>query len=421
MLKHHSLSQYFDKIFLLYIALLPSLLIYTTMSEKTIQNIVIVSLFVFFMWNRRIAWTRQIAAIWLLWVLYASWTCFAGWLVSGEVHGISFVKAALMLTFPVFIAWAQSVDFGLWLSRGFKFALLIGLFVSVYQVFVVHIHRANGDENALIFAACISVFGLFVLHQSLLKGGFSGHWFVVTAIIIVLSGSQGVLVSFVLSVLVLAFFVPRKSAFFSIVIPAFILIVIAVSVAGLLHKNIYIFEKNIKSFDVYQSYLDDFLNNDFTIRDVTSLASDNNSEAQYHLKDKYKNSLGYRIVFLRGGWEVFKQHPFIGVGMKYDTLRVGQALGVGSDLAVYSHVHNAFLQDMVTGGFVKLLLLLLILVVPVVFISIECSKDLFSLALVMTINFMMFGLTNVLFKEVKIAILYALVLVSLYSVCRKRL
>lgn len=421
MLKQNSLSQYFDQIFLFYIMLLPSLLIYTTMSEKTIQNVVIAFLFIFFVWNKQIVWTRQITVIWLLWVLYAAWTCFAGWLVSGEVHGLSFVRAALMLVFPVFIAWAQSVDFRLWLLRGFKLALSIGLFVSSYQVFIAHISRAKGDENSLIFAACISVFGLFVLHQSLLKKRFSGHWLVMTAIIIVLSGSQGVLFSFIMSVLVLAFFVPKKSAFFSIVVPAFVLVIIVVAVSGLLHKkNNNVFEKNIKSFDVYQSYLDDFLHNDFSTGEVTSLAADDNSDVQYHLKGKYKNSLGYRLVLLRGGWEVFKQHPLTGVGAKYDTLKVGQALGVGSDLAKFSHVHNAFLQDMVTGGIVKLLLLLLILVVPVVFFHVVKPRDMYSLVLVMTINFMLFGLTNVLFKELKIVIVYALVLVPLFSVSRKK-
>jgi hypothetical protein len=418
---YRHLYRHREKIAAWYLTFLPSLLIFTKLGERTYQDVVFAALIIFFLRNRRYTNAKAVWVIWSAWLFYAVWSLITDFIGSGAYHGGWFIRVELMLLFPVFVAYASQTDFAAWLLRGFKIALVSGTVVSFCQVVIFGNERAHGAENELVFAACISIYGLFVIHETLRRENeYAGIWVALTLSTIVLSGSRGVLISILGALLLLACCITRKQFLRSIVSPVLLLALIALPFAGRIPSRADFFlAHGCRQDDARRDFLRDFINKDFsTVRSPPPAAASarQNGLPARTLREEYKTSCGYRLVLLRGGWEVFLQHPFLGVGSAHDTLRAGQALGIGSDLTLYSHVHNAFLQDMVAGGIIKLGALLAVLFLPLFCLYKEQKKKEFTLLLITTVNYIIFGFTNMLFQLTTINIINTLILVYIFTV-----
>ena len=405
----------FEKVTSIYIILLPSLLIFTKLGERTYQDVVFISLIVYFVRKKEYFISKSVILVWASWILYELWGFFTDFLGSGEFSAGCFIRGELVFLLPVFLAWVARSDYIVWIVKGFKLALILGGVVSVFQVVVLGLSRAHGQENELVFASCLSIYGLFVIHETIVRHGKSaGIWVVLTLVPIVLSGSRGVVISLLFGLIALAFFIPKKEIVKSIILPMVAVAVIASGVfADRIFQRVSSAQQELVSIDENLGNLfADFIAADFaeTGQIKKELPTKDNDHTGV-LKEKYKTSIGYRLVFLRGGWKVFCEHPFFGVGNKFDTLRVGEALGIGSSLTLYSHVHNAFLQDLVAGGTLKLILLLLIIFTPIVILFFNKNNKEFSLLVVLGINYIVFGSTNMLFQLTTLNIINTLILV----------
>ena len=91
----------------------------------------------------------------------------------------------------------------------------------------------------------------------------------------------------------------------------------------------------------------------------------------------YQASTTYRGDYYRAAWEMFKSHPFTGVGIDrygeyYRTYRdIDAALRLGPS-SVANYAHNAFLQLLATGG----IILFLAYLVMIVFVALAAVKGL---------------------------------------------
>lgn len=405
-----------------YIVLLPSLLIFTNLGERTYQDVIFVSLIIYAIVKREYVFSKYITLIWLAWISYALWSCLTDYLGSGEFHAGWFIRAELIILLPIFLAWVRRSNYKDLLLKGFKLSLILGGIVSVSQVVVFGLARAHGQENPLVYAACLSIYGLFVVHESIIKQGQSaGIWVFLSMLAVALSGSRGVMFSFLCGLVVLAFFIPKKEIVKSLILPLLLMTILCAGLfADKIIPRINAVQNEIASIDNnnFNNLIDAFVTANFVDhlkgkepkQDLKSAG-----DRVGTLKKEYKTSLGYRLAYLRGGWLVFLENPIFGVGSKNDTLRVGQALGVGTELTIYSHVHNAFLQDMVAGGVVKLLLLCLIIFLPIACLYFMKKKQGFSLLLVISTNCVVFGTTNMLFQLTTINIINTLILAYVFG------
>ena len=91
----------------------------------------------------------------------------------------------------------------------------------------------------------------------------------------------------------------------------------------------------------------------------------------------YQASTTYRGDYYRAAWEMFKSHPFTGVGIDrygeyYRTYRdIDAALRLGPS-SVANYAHNAFLQLLATGG----IILFLAYLVMIIFVALAAVKGL---------------------------------------------
>ncbi|WP_372591431.1 O-antigen ligase family protein [Guyparkeria sp.] len=405
-----------------YIVAVPSLLFLTNIGEKAYQDAFFLVLLVHALFRGRADWSAPVLLIWSTWLAYLGWWALTDSLGRGAIDLDPFRTGLLMLLLPWLVGWARDENFRRPLRAGFRVALGIAAAVAVIQVFVLGAPRATGSENALVFAALVSIYGLFIVYEECVRGRGRGHpivWMVVALVPVVLSGSRTVMAA-LLILFLLMLFRYRRSVDFRTLIVSFVGATLFLAIfAGpqLASRVTNVVESLPTSVAEWQDFRDEFVGMDFV--EPKAEETEPSDEVSGSLKQSYKTSLGFRLVYWRTGWEVFLANPVFGVGSTQDMLEVGSVLGLGSFFHdQHSHVHNTFLQHLVTGGVPKLILLLSVLIVPLfVLKSGQAGRE---PILFITAGLVMFGMTNIVLELTVVTFIYTLVIAYLLTAGQTR-
>lgn len=402
-----------DRAPLAYLVLVPSLMFLTNIGERVYQDVFFLGLLIWAVLRRQADWSPGVVAIWLAWVAYVLWATLTDYLGSGVLTTDWFRGAALLMLLPWLVAWASRGEARAAISVGFRLALVVATVTALVQVYLLDVPRAHGSENANIFALLMALYGVFVIHEALRSGSrWLPVWIVFAFIPLMLSGSRTALVAFgLVLVFLLAIHrqrLPPKKAILGL---AGVAILFGVVGFPQLAERVDALRENLSTKQEEPAELwSDFVEMDFVVR----------GEEGVVLKSEMKSSLGFRLVYWRTGWEVFKAHPWVGVGSEGDMVAAGEVIGVGDRLGQrHSHVHNTFLQHLVTGGVPKLLLLLIVLAMPIFLLRHRGNRDGAWLLVAITLVASLAGLTAVVFELHQFTFIYALVLA--YALTGERL
>jgi hypothetical protein len=393
-----------------YISAVPSLLFLTNIGERAYQDAFFVVLFVYALVRGRADWSIPVLTIWGGWLAYLAWCVLTDSLGAGALFLDPLRTGLLMLLLPWLVGWARDDNFRRPLAIGFRVAVIVAAAVAAVQVLAFGAPRATGSENALVFATLVSIYGLFTVHEACVRErGRPMLWMLLTLIPVMLSGSRTVLVVllFVFSLLLIRH---RRSVDFRVLFAglAGAVLFLAVFAAPQIGSRVTDVLDSVPTSEAgWHRFREDFVGMDF----VEPVAGQGESagDLSHELKDSYKSSLGFRLVFWRTGWEVFLGHPLVGVGSTQDTLEVGRTLGLGTFFDDrFSHVHNTFLQQLVSGGLPKLVLLLAALVLPLVCLRPGPAGR--EPMLFITAALALFGMTNIVLELTVVTFIYTLVI-----------
>lgn len=402
-----------DRVPLAYLVLVPSLMFLTNIGERVYQDVFFLGLLIWAVLRRQADWSPGVVAIWLAWVAYALWATLTDYLGSGGLTTDWFRGAALLMLLPWLVAWASRGETRAAISVGFRLALLVATVTALVQVYLLDVPRAHGSENANIFALLLVVYGVFVIHEALRCGSrWLPLWTVFAFVPLVLSGSRTALVAFlvVLIVLLLSYRRHLNSARIMVGLGGVMVLVAVIGLPQLTERAEDLREDLSAGEDGAPGLWHDFVAMDFSLPDGEI----------HRLKPEVQTSLGFRLVVWRTGWEVFKDHPWVGVGSKGDMVAAGEVIGVGDRLArQYSHLHNTFLQHLVSGGVPKLSLLMVALASPILVLWRFGNRSEAWLLVAITLVASLAGLTAVVFELHQFTFIYALVLA--YALTGERL
>lgn len=381
-----------------YILAVPSLLFLTNIGEQAYQDAFFVVLFVYALIRGGADWSAPVLAVWGGWLAYLAWWVLTDSLGAGTVFLDPLRTGLLVLLLPWLVGWAREDNFRRPLRIGFQVALVVATAVAVLQVLFFGEPRASGSENELVFALLVAIYGLFTVHgECLRERGRPILWMALTLIPVTLSGSRTVIAATLLLFL-LMLVRHRRSVNFRVLIGALTAAALFIAIfAGpqMASRITDVIDSVPTSQAEWQNFRGEFVGMDFVESGV--------------LKESYRTSLGYRLVYWRTGWDVFLENPVLGVGSTRDTLEVGRTLGLGTFFEDrHSHLHNTFLQNLASGGLPKLILLLAVLILPVVVLrrgSTERESVLF-----ITAGLVLFGMTNIVLELTVVTFIYTLVI-----------
>lgn len=393
---------------LLYVVLVPSLMFLTNIGERVYQDVLFLGLLIYALRRCQVDWSIGVISLWGAWIGYVIWATLTDYLGSGQLTTDWFRGAALLMLLPWLVAWVGRAEVRTALSVGLRLALVVATVTAVVQVYALDVPRAHGSENANIFALLMALYGVFVIHESLLRASrLTPVWVFLAFVPLVLSGSRMALVSFFVVLLVILFVhrhrVPLKPLLAGLV--GVVLVVGLIAGPKFVERSGILFTHVAADSEGSRSLWDKFVNMDFVDRGMAG------GGETLSLKREFRSSLGYRLVYWRTGWEVFRAHPWLGVGSEDDMVAVGQMVGLGDRLAQrHSHVHNTFLQHLVSGGVPKLLLLSLVLILPLLVLWRRASRDAVWLVFFVTFVASLAGLTAVVFELHQFVFVYTLIL-----------
>ena len=304
-------------------------------------------------------------------------------LFSNQVYELAhFIPRDLHFLFAPFIALAlykAEINFNC-LLLGCKVALLT-LGIIVFQDFLIGVERPSGIMNAGVFGnLAVSIFFIafvFFQHESLKQKIFTFASLLSGLFIIVVSGTRGAWLSFLLlSVVFIYFFYKQKtkltkqSKFFTVLIVAVI-----ISIIG--------FNQTLKD------------RSQLAYKEVLTFISGDYSS--YYSK----SPVGLRLEMYALSIEKIDDVPFFGHGYRTSNTIVFEGTTSGS--YTYNHLHNAFLTNYFNGGVVLLVALLLLLFVPLkIFLTANRQNrenPLFVSGILLTIGYASFGMVNILFGD----------------------
>ncbi len=127
----------------------------------------------------------------------------------------------------------------------------------------------------------------------------------------------------------------------------------------------------------------------------------------------------------QGAWVMFEEHPFTGVGRaNYNkALRAMVARGdIDPAVENFQHAHSEMLHALATQGIPGLLALLCLYAAPLLFFNRQLNTQgphrPYALAgLLMTLSYIDFGLTQVMFSHHVPSAFYALTICTLTGIC----
>lgn len=393
---------------LVYVSLVPSLMFLTNIGERVYQDVFFMGLLIYAISRRQADWSPHVVWIWAAWLSYVIWSTLADYLGSGHLTMDWFRGAALLMLLPWLVVWARGEKERWALSFGLRLALLIGAAVAMIQVYGFDVPRAHGSENPNIFALFMLMYGVFAIHESLRAGSrFTPVWVLLAFVPLLLSGSRTALLALAVVVVVMLW-IHRRQLRSRKMVAGLSVAAVAAALVGLpqVVERSQLFVGDLSADGAeFGTLWRGFVEMDF----VTS--SGGTGQEGPALKPEFKTSFGYRLVYWRTGWEVFHSHPWTGVGSEDEMLAVGEKLGLGERLAErHSHVHNTFLQHLVTGGVVKLSLLVIALTIPLVSLWRRGRERWMTVAFV-TIGASVAGLTAIVFELHQFVFVYTLILV----------
>jgi len=393
-----------------YIAAVPSLLFLTDIGEQAYQDAFFVVLFVYALIWGRADWSTPVLAIWAGWLAYLSWWVLTDSLGAGTLFLDPLRTGLLMLLLPWLVGWARDDNFRRPLRIGFRVALALAMAVAVMQVLVFGALRATGSENALVFAALVSLYGLFTVYEECVRErGRPILWMLLTLIPVTLSGSRTVTVVLLFLFLLLLFRYRRSVDMRMLLVGGVVAALFLAIFAGpqIASRVTSVIDSVPTSQTEWQNLQDEFVGMDFV--EPGSGQGERADGTSGVLKESYRTSLGFRLVYWRTGWEVFLAHPVLGVGSTQDMLEVGSTLGLGTYFDDrHSHVHNTYLENLVSGGLPKLVLLLVVLVLPVIFLRPGPAGR--EPILFITAGLFLFGMTNIVLELTVVTFIYTLVI-----------
>ncbi|MFO7807721.1 O-antigen ligase family protein [Guyparkeria sp.] len=399
-----------------YIVAVPSLLFLTNIGEKAYQDAFFLVLLVYALFRGRADWSAPVLLIWSTWLAYLGWWALTDSLGRGAIDLDPFRTGLLMLLLPWLVGWARDKNFRRPLRIGFRAALVVAMGVALVQVLVFGAPRATGSENALVFATLISMYGLFTVYQEFCREKGKGApllWMLLTLMPVVLSGSRVAIVALLVIFLLMLFRFRRVVNYRVLAAGSVGAVVFALLLAGgeLSSRISDAVESVPTSGEELQSFSNDFIQMDF-VREAQPTESP-------RLKPEYATSLGYRLVYWRTGWEVFRANPLLGVGSTEEMREVGRVLDMGTYFhETHSHVHNTFLENLVTGGLPKLALLLAVLALPIIFLRPGPAGR--EPILFITIGLVLFGMTNIVLELTVVTFIYTLVIAYFLAAGRPR-
>ncbi|MGM0517688.1 MAG: O-antigen ligase family protein [Pseudomonadota bacterium] len=393
-----------------YIVAVPSLLFLTNIGEQAYQDAFFVVLFVYALVRGRADWSIPVLTIWGGWLAYLAWWVLTDSLGAGALFLDPLRTGLLMLLLPWLVGWARDDNFRRPLGIGFRVALIVAAAVAVVQVLAFGAPRATGSENALVFATLVSIYGLFTVYEECVRErGRPILWMLFTLIPVTLSGSRTVIVV-LLFVFLLLLIRHRRAVDFRVLIAGLVgsALFLAVFAAPQIASRVTNVLDSVPTSEAgWHGFRDEFVGMDFV--EPASEQGERAGEISLELKDSYRSSLGFRLVFWRTGWEVFLAHPLLGVGSTQDTLEVGRTLGLGTFFDDrFSHVHNTFLQQLVSGGLTKLVFLLAVLVLPLICLRPGPAGR--EPMLFITAALALFGMTNIVLELTVVTFIYTLVI-----------
>ncbi|WP_410474317.1 O-antigen ligase family protein [Guyparkeria sp. TX1] len=408
------LRQFLAKVPFWYIVAVPSLLFLTNIGEKAYQDAFFIVLLGYAVVKGGADWSRPVLVIWVAWLAYLFWSTLTDSLGEGALVLDPLRTGLLMLLLPWLVGWARADNFSVPLRMGFRLALIVATAVALIQVLMLGHGRAAGSENALVFATLVAMYGLFVVHEGCVRGrGWPLLWMFLALIPVALSGSRAVLMALLMIFLVMLFYYRHAVNWRVLMLGGIGAVLFLSLVAGpqLSSRVTQAFESAPSSKEEWRTFRDEFLGMGFVNEETTSNGPQ--AENATVLKDRYATSMGFRVVYWRTGWEVFLAHPVTGVGSTQEMLKIGGVLGMGAYFDDrHGHVHNMFLQHLVTGGVPKMLLLLAVLALPLVLLGAGAGRE---IILFMTAALMLFGMTNIVLELTVVTFIYTLVLAHLLA------
>ena len=304
-------------------------------------------------------------------------------LFSGQAAELAhFIPRDLHFLFAPFIVLALfKAEINLnYLLMGSKITLLI-LGIIVLQDFLIGVDRPSGVMNAGVFGnLAVSIFFttfVFFQHETPKQKIFTFVSLLSGLFIIVVSGTRGAWLSFLLlSVVYIYYFYKQKtkltkqSNFFIVSIVAAIVTIVS-------------FNQSIQ--DRSQLAYKEF---------ITYISGDYSS---YYSK----SPVGMRLEMYTLAIEKIDEVPFFGHGLRTSNTVVFKDTTSGS--YTYNHLHNAYLTNYFNGGVVSLGALLLLLFVPLkIFLTANKhnrENPLFVSGILLIIGYASFGMVNILFGD----------------------
>jgi O-antigen ligase len=157
---------------------------------------------------------------------------------------------------------------------------------------------------------------------------------------------------------------------------------------------------------------------------ITELAVDLQQAQSKH----FDTSIGARMEMWRAAWEMFQQHPLVGVGPKRFVVELEQRMETGQTARIprFSQAHSQILHAAASGGIVLVLAYLCLAFAPIVFFVRQLRRThadptrhmLASMGLVIIASYLLFGLTNAVFDLQVYSVVYPALLCLLAVMMR---
>jgi len=267
-----------------------------------------------------------------------------------------------------------------YLLTGIKVALII-LGIIVCQQYLEGVPRPSGVMNPAVFGnlAVLMFFVLIVFfeHKSFKYKIFTLFSLLSGLFIIVLSGTRGAWVSFLILMGLYLYFFYKKKKKFSTRAKVYIVI----------------FLISLLSIGSFNQELNTRISLAFS--QVSNWSSD----------DPAMNSVSERLTMYEAALKNIEDVPFFGYGLRTSntTLFKDNLTESGIVAARYNHLHNAFLTNYYNGGIILLGALLLLLFIPLIIFLKANSQDrenpVFIAGVLLTVGYTSIGMVNILFGD----------------------
>ena len=293
-----------------------------------------------------------------------------------------FIPRDLHFLFAPFIILALfKADINInYLLTGIKVALII-LGIIVYQGYLEGVPRPSGIMNPAVFGnLAVSMFFfsiVFFEHEPFKYKIFNLFSLLSGLFIIVLSGTRGAWLSFLILIGVYLYFFYKKKKKFSARAKVYIVIILI----GLLSIGNFNHELNSRIGLAFSQ--------------ISNWSSD----------DPAINSVSERLIMYEVALKNIEDVPFFGYGLRTSniTLFKDDPTEIGIVAARYNHLHNAFLTNYYNGGIILLGALLLLLFEPLIIFLKANSQDrenpIFISGVILTLGYVSFGMVNILFGD----------------------